>query len=204
MRRKNTVIIVIILIISIPFLLFFLENHMRLTHRSPATLSPIITLPSNGSYITEDSVTAPTVSAAAVEGTITRQTKKLNNHVWQKFIVANSATGSQHIVFEQVEDGIQFEKMTAQNWSPTNRFFYITFDYPDGRRNLLIFETDGRFTDTQYYIEPIQLTQQQTVSQISWSDGETLTFTVNNQQSNTSNKYEVDLNDSAGVLKQLD
>jgi len=49
----------------------------------------------------------------------------------------------------------------------------------------------------------MQLTVAQTVSSVSWSDSETLAFTVTNQKTGTNTKYEVDLNDSAGVLKQI-
>ena len=74
---------------------------------------------------------------------------------------------------------------------------------PDNKRNFLIFETDGRFTDTQYYLKPVILDPSETVSQAFWKDGETLDFNITNQQNNTVKKYEVDLNDSTGVVSQI-
>jgi len=137
-RKKYIIALLIILVISIPFLLLFFDKQHKLLPHLSNTISPV-SLPSNGSYVTEDTTNAPTAAAAAVEGTITRQTRESNNHIWQKFILYDSFTGSKRTIFEQTEDGIQFEKITQQNWSPTNRFFYVIFDDSSDKRNLFVF-----------------------------------------------------------------
>jgi hypothetical protein len=207
MKKKYILIIIIaFLVICIPFFTrLFVKLHKvtPMNQTKPSQFSSI-PLPSNGAYVTEDSTTAPNVPYSALQGMIIRQTKEYKGEIWQQFIFDNQATGSKHVIFQQEESGIQFEKMTTQDWSPTNRFFYVLFDFPDGRRNMLVFETDGRFTDNQYYLEPVALKAFETISQTSWLNGETLSFTIRNQQTNTIAKYELDLNDSTGVIKQVE
>jgi len=205
--KKNYVlfIIVLILLILTPILILVLDKYSHKTdgHLPTASRFEPVPLPKNGNYVSEDTSVAPPAQAAAIQGEIIRETKELNNHIWQRFILNNTETGAQHVLFEQEGDNMQFEKITSQNWSPTNRFFYVFFDRPDNKRNFLIFETDGRFTDTQYYLKPVILDPSETVSQAFWKDGETLDFNITNQQNNTVKKYEVDLNDSTGVVSQI-
>jgi hypothetical protein len=205
MKKKYMIFTaIVILLLIIPFFIALITHNHKKTQMHTSVLFPSsVPLPVNGKYITEDSTTAPQVSSAAVQGTIARESRNYHNHVWEKFILTNKRTGSSHVLFEQQDDSVQFEKMTVKNWSPTNRFFYIFFDLPDGRRNLLIFETDGRFTDTNYYLKPVTLAQDETVSKAFWYDDETLYFDLTSQKNKNSSHYEVDLNDSTGNVKQL-
>src|SRR5260370_42275224 len=133
-------------------LFFFIFISLRAHQKKQTSVSPhtsSIPLPPNGHYIIEDSSNTPQVPLAVVHAKVIRETKQFQNHIWQKITLANTITGSQRVLFEQEEDKVQFEKIDTPNWSPSNRFFYIFLDLPDGRRNLLIFETDGRFTNTQ-------------------------------------------------------
>ena len=201
MKKKYLIGIVIIILVIIPIVALAINKHIKKTNPHSSQFNPV-PIPSNGTYVTEDSSIAPDVQYGAIEGKITRETRVYKNQIWQKFVIDNDKTDSQRVIFEQ-EDTNTFEKMGSQNWSPTNRFFYVIYDMPDGRKNFLIFETDGRFVNTQYYIQPFQPTTSQTVSKISWSDGETLDFTVKNLNDNAILNYDVDLNDSAGVLQQI-
>jgi hypothetical protein len=203
--RKKVIIFVFLLILIFCILLFvkITENTHKKTQTDTSSSHQAKPLPTNGTYITEDSSSSPSVPNAAVQATLTRETKQYQHHIWQKFVIANSATGSKRVLFEHTEDNIQFEKMSSQNWSPTNRFFYVLYDFPDNRRNLLIFEIDGRFTNTQYYLTPFQLTSPETVANASWHDDETLYVDLTNLKSNVTGHFEVDLNDSEGKVKQL-
>src|ERR1700722_12723225 len=139
MKKKYLLfLIVFILLILTPILVLFLDKYSHKTSKKTTNASQFEPkqLPQNGNYVTEDTSTAPPAQAAAIQGEITRETKTSNNHIWQKFVLTNTETGSQHVLFEQKEDTMQFEKMTSQNWSPTNRFFYVFFDAPDGKRNI--------------------------------------------------------------------
>lgn len=203
MKNKYIItIIILIIIVLIPLSILF-AKHTQIKSKPQTAFPPTIALPANGTYVTEDSTTSPNVPITVVNATIARKTKMYQNQIWQEFVLTDTRTGSQRTLFNQVANNIQYEPMKKSNWSPTDRFFYIFYDYPDGRRNLLMFQTDGRFTYTHYYLIPVILTNSESITKATWFDNDTLYFDLQNQIDNSVTHYEVDLNDSTGVVKKV-
>lgn len=201
-NKKLPILIVILIIILVPLLLYsFVHSHKQLIN--PTTFKQSAQLPDNGSFVQEDTTTSPKKQITVVNATITRFAKKIHNQIWSEFTLTDNKSGSQRILYNQESIAIQYEQMTLQNWSPTDRFFYIFYDYPDGRRNLLMFQTDGRFTDTKYYLIPIILTDSESITHASWFDNDTLHFDLKNRINSSITHFQVDLDDSTGVVTQI-
>jgi hypothetical protein len=163
----------------------------------------MLTTPPEQGFTVEDTSIAPHKLQSAIQGELSRKTWSDSNHVWQKFIVKNYITGDERELFSHVADGVAFEHIEPQNWSPTNRFVFVLID-SRVKKDILFFTTDGRFTDTQYYIHPTEMYPDISIEKAQWIDEDTVTVNALNQKMNQKQQYLIDFNDSVGSMSLIE
>jgi hypothetical protein len=155
-------------------------------------------MPTQPPYTIEDTANAPKSKGSMAQGVVVRESNNAN-HEMQRFTIKSSLDGSIREIFAVNENDITFEKITEQNWSPTNKFLYVYIDYPQ-RRDVIFIKTDGRFTNGSYYLHSTGLYPDINVLNTKWVDGQTLELQTKDIKTNQPQGYIVSFDDDSGIV----
>ena len=152
----------------------------------------------NQTFTVADSSYAPQSPEAVTHPEIIREIQNGNTSL-QRFVVKSANDGSIRELFEINQSHIAFEKITPQNWSPTNRFLFVYMDSPN-KRVVLFMKTDGTFTKAQYWLHSTGLYPDMNVVNAKWIDETTLELQTTNVETHTKQNYVGNFDDDTGTV----
>jgi hypothetical protein len=197
MRRKKYIIAgIIILLILLGAFLTARQNQQK--GKQPVLQPGTKNQQANQSFTVVDSSFSPQSQEAITHNEILRETQPGNPSL-QRFVVKSPIDGSVRELFEIDENNVTFEKITPQNWSPTNRFVFVYVDYPN-RRDIIFMKTDGTFTDGQYWLHSTGLYPNLNIISAKWIDTADLSLQTMDIKTHAAGNYVVDFDDDTGVM----
>jgi hypothetical protein len=216
--KQNKVILlgiffILVCVVTIIFVLTGLRpNHTATTPPIPAEVTnqkpseatlfddaSSLTAPQDAAYVSEDRAIAPQRAISALRGTLSRKTTVSGGHTWQQFVINNTTDTIDRVLLNHTADKTTFEPITNANWSPNNRFVFIFFKTPE-KRDVLFLMTDGRFTNTQYYLHPTDQLHNETVTNAFWQNEDIAIVETVNQTTNQKKRYAINFDDSVGSI----
>ena len=160
------------------------------------------TVPPDTAYAIADRSDSPKRSVTAITGTLSRKTAAMDGHTWQEFVVNNTNDHVDRVLYNQPADNMTFEQITPANWSPNDRFVFVFFKTAE-KRDLLFLTMDGRFTNTQYYLQPTAYLTDQTVTDAHWQDQDNCIVEMTNTKTNEHKQYNISFDDSVGSIEEV-
>lgn len=207
-RRIYLIFFVLVLIGGIIFIIFRNLSNRQVEQKIPLqtslpAVSPFPIIPPDNSYKVEDNSVTPNTKNSIVQAEILRETAVHNGHTWQKIMLRSPNDGSLRELYNKSSDNLQFERIRPENWSAHNRYLYLIFNNA-GKRDIIFFQIDGRFTNKEYYIQPLEAYPDLTVINARWEDYDTFSLETMNLKTARKQNYLVDFNDSVGTLVPID
>lgn len=195
MDRKLYIITVIVIVILLLILIIPIIGSKQQQPSQKQISNSTPTPP----FTADDTSYSPYSKNEITGGEIIRESTQINNSTLQKFIIKNPADGNERQLFSTNQANLTFEKITANNWSPTNRFLFVYAD-SNGKRDLLFMKTDGKFTNGQYFLHSTGLYPNLTIINAQWVDNAALKLQTMNVNTHVIGNYIVDFDDDTGVM----
>lgn len=211
--RKRNIVVVVILLLVVGVIVFVYRADQGMNSGGAGVVTPTqaiysvpwVTptpgsfLPPTQSYRVMDSSFSPHIKNAVTQVEFIRATSDYDGHTWQKFVIKNAVDGRERELVTKVWDDVQFEKISPDNWSPSNRFVFVYTDSPV-KRDVVFFQTDGRFTNAKYYLQSTGIYPNLSVTKAFWMSPVELGLEMMDLKTHARESYVVDFDNSVGVV----